>query len=439
MIGNNGKLNNNFNVNAVEFIPSKLLPINEIETMAANKDNIVDISSVNQDRKSQNDEIGNNYDGGNMIKFVGVGKSNNIQYGYEPNNKYRAKGNIKIEAIFTREIIPKRIEQKISNIFHFMDKYTAIIFGDGQYVDLGDVKIMNYGFKEKTTLQPLYCILRKHFETNWVIWKMENELFTKDRLQKEFDCQTVPICPRDLFPKKQVNYHLNKIKSQFSRNPKIIEQIAKYTAWHKLPIKARTYNKKRITLAMTKEEFIDNLTQFVNTKNNDNNNNNNNKYNFIPILTFNSESNKYRIELVWIVRIDNGTDVGIALTLNNENETLHVCGIHLDETYIHNQHELCCNKLEENEFKCNCMDLWQSRINMLTIGNPDVDKNRSKDYRKKLDDLKRKNLNITNENQRLKQENERLKKLLSKYMNESPSNSLTTPTPPQSDASHDIL
>jgi len=86
----------------------------------------------------------------------------------------------------------------------------------------------------------------------------------------------------------------------------------------------------------------------------------------VPILMFNCETEARWIEHVWIVSIEEGVSIGIALRNDGCHGGLRVTGIHLDGDYLRQQHELVLPGHE-----CRCLDNFTSHISDLRIGNPD--------------------------------------------------------------------
>merc|ERR1712228_377652 len=136
---------------------------------------------------------------------------------------------------------------------------------------------------------------------------------------------------------------------------------------------------QRMILSITKDQFMIKLRNFLNNYQKEQ------KCNIISIVMFNdsTKTNEYQIEHVWIVRIDE-TDIGISFVYDNYQKRFIVNGIHVDKESIINQHELIALPGHD----CHCLDNFQSNITEIKIGNPDADKNRYKDMKKRFNDEK---------------------------------------------------
>merc|ERR1712218_446129 len=146
---------------------------------------------------------------------------------------------------------------------------------------------------------------------------------------------------------------------------------------HKVDIFNKINNKRRMTLSLTKPEFMKQCTEFVNKQNE------NDGVNLIPILMFNNGNNEYWIEYVMIVTLEQGIDVGIAFKMIPNHDIITVSGIHLDKVYLQCQHELVLPQ----HTGCHCLDTFESNINYLSIGNPDDQLNLIKYYKQQINGL----------------------------------------------------
>merc|ERR1712154_206223 len=88
------------------------------------------------------------------------------EYSYHPNPVFCAEGNIKISKEWTAKngIISNMINEKINDLYFYMDKTTAMQREYSKEIKLenGDkIKIINYDFHEKKEIEEvLYCILK---------------------------------------------------------------------------------------------------------------------------------------------------------------------------------------------------------------------------------------------------------------------------------------
>ena len=346
-------------VNAAEFIPNrnnKLFPIDEKQQFL-----------LNDDEKIK--EITNN--GPKQRKPAKKQKVSDIQsnYSYDPNPSFRAKGNIKISKTFTNKngLISNMIKEDINNLYFYMDK--SVAFQNGKEINLKNgekLKIINFDFHSKETDETLYCVLTPyHGKVTKFKWKMEEKLFSAQDIKKIYNISRYEL-PQNLrtcihFQSDLKQY--DQIKNVIMNKEKIKEVIDK-TKWTKVLIKNRYHTKKRLTLSLNKKEFIKNLNAL----------NDFNDVHLIPILMFDAiaKKNKFWVEYLWIITIDENINIGISLIYNTETDNVKVKGIHLDKTYIINQHQLVSPL---NSSDC-LQDIFQSNISDLHIGNPDDAENR---------------------------------------------------------------
>merc|ERR1719445_1483832 len=187
---------------------------------------------------------------------------------------------------------------------------------------------------------------------------MLNRLFTASELEKEYGITELPSSWRqseefrnELAAKEQIESML----SDPAQRRRLIESVQ----WHKVDVHKRQNNKRRLTLSLTKPQFmtqcaestLDNAPQA--------------EVELVPILMFNSETEAKWLEHVWVVSLEQGVSVGIAL--RSEANGVRVTGLHLDGAYLRQQHELALPAHGD----CRCLDHFESKISDLRIGNPD--------------------------------------------------------------------
>eukprot|EP01084_Bolivina_argentea_P066945 122033_1 len=310
------------------------------------------------------------------VKQRSVSCESNAQWGYTPAALHRAQGWIKIPKVLTTTIIPDRIAQSPLNPYDFMDKSTGIAMcnDNAAFVFNDNVIVLNYGFRDKHSNKSLYVVAEKHAARTKskrnCKYSMHERLYTRDELCDLYKPRRVPR------PNHQTLMDLSHKVNQIFDNPAAL--CAKYifrTKWHKLPVfhgmnNDKKYNKQRLTFAMTKTEFISVVQRYVHNNHND----------VIPIVMFNG--NGCRVEYVQIVQIRPNIAIGISYTYNTAKKSIKATGIHLDKNNIMRQHQLC-----SPQHHCTCLDGFHSDIDDLHIGNPDDDKNRVKDLKKKNDGL----------------------------------------------------
>ena len=314
--------------------------------------------------------------------------------GYEPGAIYRAQGNLQISKNLTEIIIPNKICEYIDDIYRYMDKITAIhcydnnikllnIDGDNNRLDDNNIMIINYGFHDKENSNKiLYCIAEKQDTSNGKArgykWRLINRLFTDIQIKNEYNISSKELLPKSFRNKLSFKLLLKqeiKIKKLLFCDKDCFDMIQNCN-WHRLDIYNRINNKRRMTLSMTKPEFIKCITDYYTKICN------HNLINLIPILLFDNDENKYLIEFIWIINIENNINIGIGLRYDSINNRLKVGGIHLDSQYIRNQHQLI-----DPYHNCHCLDSFQTNISDLKIGNPDDNLNKIKYYKQQITEL----------------------------------------------------
>eukprot|EP01084_Bolivina_argentea_P272461 463908_1 len=296
-------------------------------------------------------------------------RNNNCEWSYEAasNCMYRAKGNVLISKQMTNDIIPKRIAEKISQLWQFVDKSSVMS-------KQCDCRIMCFDFHDAQNGDKLYCVCDSDEMNTNHKWKMRNALYTACQIECEFGIASsqLPVSIRESMQWKADLDTQQKIRSILLNFEKMSEMIGRIK-WHKVEVQARHHKKKRMTLAVTCEEFVKNLDRI-------NENMNNEELQLVPVIMFQHATAAYRMEFVWIVRLDGDINIGISLRYDSARDQIEICGIHLDKTYIANQSELVSHEYAQFDF--------ESNITNLHIGNPDDLLNRVKDLQKRNQDLK---------------------------------------------------
>ena len=319
---------------------------------------------------------------------------------YDPPSDQRAQGNIQISKSLTEVIIPNAIKEKIKNVYTFMDKSVVLSriqsmneskdeskdncaslqqyhhHQKKHYHQIPERKIFNFDFHDRETGQILFCVVESQDimtnKSRGYKWKMLNQLFTSHQIKDKFGIygHNLPISWRTS-QRFQTELNYGKEIKKILSNPKQRQEIINKQPWHKIDVFNRINNKRRMTLSLTKPEFIIQLTDFNNNYyNNNNNNNNNNDIQLIPILMFNNQGKTFWIEHIWIVTIDKGINIAISFKsiIDEKEGYVQIGGIHLDKEYLQCQHEL----INPNHgLNCKCFDNFQSHISDLKIGNPD--------------------------------------------------------------------
>eukprot|EP01084_Bolivina_argentea_P104934 187851_1 len=281
-------------------------------------------------------------------------------------------------------IITNKIKENLNNLYFYMDKSIAMQKHKIIKVNGEEIKIINYDIYDKITNEKLYCIVKKNkCERNGKFkWKMVDELFAAKDIHKQYNI-TMDKLPKSVRTNIEFQSQLNKQTKIKSIMVNKMKDIIHKTKWNKIAIKNKYHTKKRTTLSLTKEMFIKNLKSL-------NDYNDMNAIKLIPILMFNNVNNFHWIEYVWIIKIDNGINIGISLKYNKDNHNLIVKGIHLDKAYIIQQSQLVSPKYCSNGLD----DIFTSNITDICIGNPDDNINAIKA-------LKQRNMCLQKENKRL--------------------------------------
>eukprot|EP01084_Bolivina_argentea_P124648 220880_1 len=305
-------------------------------------------------------------------------------YSYSPHKIYKLYGNIKISKRLTEEIIPNYVQENyIKNVYDYLYKCVAVILSQNNDCVVGNCKIFNCGLHDKSG-QDLYVVAYKSNQKNYP-YTMLDKLYTKNKILQEFPIINLP---------NSVKIFTADISNTFHGYESFLK-----TKWHKVRVYNMTNHKQRLTFSITKTEFVKTIETFIYSNINSNNKS------VLPIVMFTDDG--YRIEYVQIIPLHkNGHVYSIGVSyIYDKHYDIKVTGIHLNKNNILNQHRLICSK-----HNCRCLDSFKSEIDYLHIGNPDDDKNRAKDLKKKHDILKIENRAFKTENEKLKNQNNFLAK-----------------------------
>eukprot|EP01084_Bolivina_argentea_P186334 321218_1 len=243
----------------------------------------------------------------------------------------------------------KEIETAVNELYHYMDKTQALQIGKNEFDTKNHekIKIINYDFHEKKTEIPLYCVAKPSNDRGYK-WKLENRMFTVNDLFKEYGITKNEI-PRTLRTKFMSEKNISEpIKQIIEDEKQFIRKINKMP-WHKIPVFKKSNNSLMMRLEMSKKELIDNIIQFIKNKNNKSNT-------LIPILMFNSNTDKCYIDYVWIVKLPKvDINIGISLNYNHKTKNIEPTAIHLDKQSILRQH-----KLAYPSHECHCLDNFKN-------------------------------------------------------------------------------
>lgn len=312
---------------------------------------------------------------------------------YHPPKQLRAQGNIQISKSLTDTIIPQRIAEDIKEVYQYMDKITAInCFENDMDLDLdanAAILVFNYGFHDRDTQQLLYTVAEKQDITNnksrGYKWKMVNDLFTAQQLEQLYQV------PANGLPKlfRACSRFACSVQNdetlirQHLQSAQFVHTLIQKVQWHKTEVFHRVNNKRRMTLSLTKPEFMQRMTDCVKMERQEASTaaQQEDGIQLIPILLFNNVENTYLIEYVWIVHLEPGIDIGISFKYNATNG-VRVTGIHLDGEYIKAQHQL----IYPNH-TLSSLESFTSNITNLAIGNPDDNLNKIKYYKQQIDEM----------------------------------------------------
>ncbi len=317
-------------------------------------------------------------------------KSKTSNVGYEPIALHivPAHSTINIPKVLIEEIIPNRINADKINVYNYMGVTTVLQFDEKESAnDCIKYKILNYDFHDKETGELLYCIINRIYKSlpcnnGYFKWEMKNKLFTAKDIENEFQLtmNKLPISfkEQEMFEINLILENSSRIKSKLL-NRIFLQKFINTTRWNQLSIFNRIDNKRRMILSLTKRTFIKNYFNFIDKINIDN-------IKLIPILMFRSIYDRYWIEYVWMVSIDTDVDIGVSIRLNNKQE-IQVTELHLDKKYLQRQHEL----VDLSHNGCQCFkDFKMTKINYLTVGNPDDLLNKLKNCKQQLNILEEK-------------------------------------------------
>eukprot|EP00486_Rosalina_sp_Unknown_P011592 CAMPEP_0201592796 /NCGR_PEP_ID=MMETSP0190_2-20130828/190595_1 /ASSEMBLY_ACC=CAM_ASM_000263 /TAXON_ID=37353 /ORGANISM="Rosalina sp." /LENGTH=195 /DNA_ID=CAMNT_0048051729 /DNA_START=77 /DNA_END=661 /DNA_ORIENTATION=- len=127
--------------------------------------------------------------------------------GYYPPASRRAEGNIHISKKLTTKILPTLIKEPIINIYAYMDVMTGFHMNFEEKYDepVGTIAAIDFGFHEKKTGDPLFCVMERQNEktdrARGFKWNMKNLVANKEELEELYGDGIEPkqICLRAIF------------------------------------------------------------------------------------------------------------------------------------------------------------------------------------------------------------------------------------------------
>eukprot|EP01084_Bolivina_argentea_P005893 11135_1 len=276
-------------------------------------------------------------------------------------------------------MICNRMKENIFNLFPYMIKAIELHDTNNEFNN-GNIRICTYDLHDKTTNEPLYFVLQKTKNNNHNFkWNMMNRIFIAKDIENQYGIAQHKL-PKLWKLRKEFKLQKtvkDKIISFIDNNEDIFK--LKKVKWKQVRDKIRIYNKlqnkRRITIGLSKDEFLNEIKQFrIATKNSDN---------LIQIMMPNSNGNGHHIEFVQFIKLrfnlENNNDViitDIGLAYQYVANKVKLVGIHLDKHFIQSQHQLISKSHE-----CDCFVNIQTNIDFLTIGNPDYFKNNMNRYK----------------------------------------------------------
>eukprot|EP01083_Nonionella_stella_P066556 175344_1 len=302
-----------------------------------------------------------------------------ILFSYSPHPNHRAQIFLTISRLFTQTILPNKVSQRIINVYVFLNKSTAMAHcrGNVVYFNHNSSFIYNYYFCDKHTGERLYCIADKKCSNGntHCHYEMRDDLFTQQEIEQMH--VSPPLSPRDSYEK------VLHQKEAFEHDlQSCLDTVIGAVKWNHVRVfnaslsdlkqRRAQFNTKRRIIKMNRASFVDALQEFVGELHS--------QITLIPIIMFLEDKRycDYRVEYVQIVRIEDGTDIGISYCYDDD-KAIQVAGIHVNKWQMMEQHQLIAG-----HHQCNCFDEFESRIDDIHIGNPDDDLNRLKDMKQRM-------------------------------------------------------
>eukprot|EP01083_Nonionella_stella_P125490 379589_1 len=309
--------------------------------------------------------------------------NNQIQlFNYAPS--YLRRNQIIISKSLTYRI-SNCIREHIENIYDFIGKLTAIAEYDGTVVVTHNrtAKLFNCGFHDKHSDEVVYLVAianktvmenQMPMRTQRSLYVLNNATYTQRQL---YNMYKLHQRPKSWYEDNNITHITRKVNEIFLSTD-TRRQIIHKTKWHKMRVfhpqtkmQIKEYNKRRVTFSISKTEFIDTFTHFVD--------NERGVKPLIPIIMFATADNGYRVEYIQFVSIREDSDIGISYVYNHRKNTIQPSGIHLNKNNILHQHQLA-----DPHHDCHCLDEFRSIIDDLHIGNPDQHLNQCKDLQNRL-------------------------------------------------------
>eukprot|EP01084_Bolivina_argentea_P263866 446781_1 len=175
--------------------------------------------------------------------------------------------NLKTTKKLTKKEIPDRIAESFCDVADYMNKYVHIYretaIQDYTY-DGKDIKVIDYGFHCKKTLETLYGVYVKNVqtETNDILWKTVESLYCASKLQEIYNIQnlsfSVNISDQILTEIKHAKEQVSQLLQNQKQRDNIIRN--KNTPWgnqDNIPIVNKPSKQTGLTLVLEKHEFVE--------------------------------------------------------------------------------------------------------------------------------------------------------------------------------------
>eukprot|EP01084_Bolivina_argentea_P072418 131493_1 len=91
---------------------------------------------------------------------------------------------IKLSMKFTKDIVPRCVNVKATNIFQYMNKFTSVY--NNAIIEYNDqLSIIDYNFCSKVTQNKLYAIADRDTNTppQYCVWKVRDQFYTQDEIK----------------------------------------------------------------------------------------------------------------------------------------------------------------------------------------------------------------------------------------------------------------
>eukprot|EP01084_Bolivina_argentea_P101632 182172_1 len=256
--------------------------------------------------------------------------------------------------------ISSQISQQIPHLFKHMIKSSclqnSIVITHPE--KLTKFRVFNFGFTQKNTGETMYCVASENNERGFQ-WKIIDKLYTENDIKDEFDVSINNFSNQ----MDRINVSINsQIEKELTRQQKVANflsneecfDIIKKWQWTKTHIYNKKNNERRVTLSLSKNEFLKLLELSMS----------NTSDIIIPFLM--PDDQGHHIEFAHIISLHKNCDVCISYRYSEELNQIEAVGIHLDGEFIKSQHQLLFP-----DSQCDALNNFTSDFDYLIIGNAD--------------------------------------------------------------------